>query len=213
MAAHGCNTHTQRAAAQAAWSRRHGWRHRALWRRCRNSVPNGQAPPGSKAVVRNTQPPGVLRSKASKHRARDAGEKADLRVFSDRTPVSAEIGVPLRCGDVSELRGSVGPRGVPRALGLFSKAPRPNHSDAKRIARAMEACLKTETARFAMARGQRLLIRTPHQRHRHSGESALAATAQFPNGQTKSPANGPGFAYSTQRSTRTNYLLGVAFAT
>jgi len=59
VAAHGCNTRTQRAAAEAASSRRH----RALWRQRCDSVPNDQALPGSKAVVRNLSHRGSCRTK------------------------------------------------------------------------------------------------------------------------------------------------------
>ena len=39
------------------------WRHRALWRQCRNSVPNGQALSGLIAVDRKLSPPGMTQSK------------------------------------------------------------------------------------------------------------------------------------------------------
>ena len=81
VAAQGCNTHTQRAAAEAAWSRRHSWRHRTPWRQCRNSASSGQALPGSKAVGRNHSATGGHAEESLKHRARDAGEKADLRFY------------------------------------------------------------------------------------------------------------------------------------
>ena len=75
--------------------------------------------PGPKRWL-ETSATGGLAEQSLKHRARDAGEKADLRAFSGIS------------------RGSVGPRGVPRALELFSSAHRPNDPDAKRIARTME---------------------------------------------------------------------------
>ena len=75
--------------------------------------------PGPKRWL-ETSATGGLAEQSLKHRARDAGEKADLLVFSGIS------------------RGSVGPRGVPRALEPFSSAHRPNDSDAKRIARTME---------------------------------------------------------------------------
>ena len=85
VAAHGCNTHTQRTAAEAASSRRHGWRHRTLWRQCRNSVPNGQALPGSKAVDRNLSHRGSCRGKPQTPRAgrwREGGLAGFIRNFS-----------------------------------------------------------------------------------------------------------------------------------
>jgi hypothetical protein len=147
VAAHGCNTHTQRAAAEAASSRRHGWRHRTLWRQCRNSVPNGQALPGSKAVDRNLSHRGSCRGKP-------------------QTPCAGRWREGGLAGFFRNFRGSVGPRGVPRALGLvFRKAHRPNDSDANRIARTMEAALLSESA---------LSVPVPHHPSPFSGRVARA---------------------------------------
>jgi hypothetical protein len=109
VAVHGCNTHTQRAAAEAASSRRHGWRHRTLWRQRRNSVPNGQALPGSKAVDRNLSHRGPCGGKPQ-NTARGTLERRRTCGSTLRTPVSAEIAVPLRCGDASRPVGPSDPR-------------------------------------------------------------------------------------------------------
>ena len=69
VAAPGCQTHTQRAAAEAAWSRRHRWRHRVLWWQRRNPVPNGQALQQPKAVDRNLSHRGPCGGKPQTPRA------------------------------------------------------------------------------------------------------------------------------------------------
>ncbi len=65
-----------------------------------------------------------------KHRARDAGEKADLRHYQYRTAASAEIAVPPRCGDMPRPVGPSDPRRPARPRTLFPQAHRPNGSDA-----------------------------------------------------------------------------------
>ena len=122
VAAHGCNTHTQRAAAEAAWSRRHGWRHRVLWWQRRNSVPNGQALQQPKAVGRKHSATGGHAEESLKHRARDAGEKADLRFYQYRTAISAEIAVLLRCREMPEPVGPPDPRRPARPRTPFESA-------------------------------------------------------------------------------------------
>jgi len=57
-------------------------------------------------VGRNHSATGGHAEESLKHRARDAGEKADLRFYQYRTAVSAEIAVPLR---LRERPGPVGP--------------------------------------------------------------------------------------------------------
>ena len=104
-------------------SRRHSWRHRALWRQRRNSVPNGQALPGPKRWIENSATGGHA-EESLKHRARDAGEKADLRVFSG---ISAGL---------LDLAASRAPSD------FFRRRIGPNNSGAKRAARTMEADLQ-----------------------------------------------------------------------
>jgi hypothetical protein len=118
VAAHGCNTHTQRAAAEAAWSRRHGWRHRVLWWQCRNSVPNGQALQQPTAVDRNLSHRGPCGGKPQTPRA-GRWREGGLAVSTLRTPVSAEIAVPLRCGDASRPVGPSDPRRPARPRTFF----------------------------------------------------------------------------------------------
>jgi len=82
--------------------------------------------PGPKRWL-ETSATGGLAEQSLKHRARDAGEKADLRAFSGIS------------------RGSVGPRGVPRALELFSSAHRPNDSGCKAHRENDGGCLKIKS--------------------------------------------------------------------
>ena len=62
-----------------------------------------------------------MQRKASKHRARDAGEKADLRHYHDRTAASAEIAVPLSRREVRKPVGPLDPRRPARPRANFEK--------------------------------------------------------------------------------------------
>ena len=107
MAAHGCNTHTQRAAVQAARSRRDRFASPGLLTAALQLRVNGQALSRPKAVGRprqtaiaegvlKTQPTGGRAEQAYKHRARDAGEMADLRHYQNGR--RSWPGSPLRPG-------------------------------------------------------------------------------------------------------------------
>jgi len=95
-------------------------RHRVLWWQRRNSVPNGQALPRPKAVVRKLRPPGALRSKPQTPRA---GRRrfGGLAVRFDRwAAVFSGIAAPLQRREMPQPAGPTDP-GVPRALGLLSE--------------------------------------------------------------------------------------------
>src|SRR6185312_14052863 len=81
-----------------------------------------------------------------KHCARDAGEKADLRLLhiSRHRPRPGTVSASTS-RDVG-ARGSVGPP-ASRAPLDFSRRLRPHNSGAKRAARTMEAALQTELKR------------------------------------------------------------------
>jgi hypothetical protein len=109
VAAHGCNTHTQRAEVQAARSRCHELGATSLFgdaavtprqaARCRR---------GSQRWLENSDHRGTCGVNL-KHRARDAGEKADLRF---RHYPDGDLGRDRRSASVSrdiEARGSAGP--------------------------------------------------------------------------------------------------------
>ena len=87
-------------------------------------------------------PPTGGRAEQTSNTARGTLERRRTCGSTLRTPVSAEIAVPLRCGDASKPVGPSDPRRPARPR-TFSSAPRPNDSDAKRIARTMEAGLRT----------------------------------------------------------------------
>jgi hypothetical protein len=124
VAAHGCNTHTQSAAAGVAWSRRHRWRHRALWWQRRNSVPNGQALQQPKAVDRKLSHRGPCGGKPQ-NTARGTLERRRTCGFTNtgrrsRPRSSFRLGT-VRCRG-PWVRWTPG---VPRSLGLSESAHRP----------------------------------------------------------------------------------------
>ena len=91
-------------------SRRHSWRHRTPWRQCRNSAPSGQALSGSKAVGRKHSATGGHAEESFKHRARDAGEKADLRISNHLSGGPGRDCRSLRCGDMPKPGSPLDPR-------------------------------------------------------------------------------------------------------
>jgi len=89
-----------------------------------------------KRWVETTQPPGAMRRKASNTARGTLERKRTCGTTNIETPLPAGIGV---CFGVATCR-SPWVRwipGVPRALGLFPKAHRPNDSGANRAARTM----------------------------------------------------------------------------
>ena len=153
VAAHGCNTHTQRAAVQAARSRRDRFATPGLLTSAPQLLVRGQAPSRPIAVGRPRQTAtaeGDLKTPPTGGRAEQASNTARGTLERRRTCGSTKTGrrprprSPFRFGAATH-RGPWVRRtpGVPRALGLFSRAHRPNDSDAKRIARTMEVGLRT----------------------------------------------------------------------
>src|SRR5581483_709510 len=69
--------------------------------------------------VTNGPPPGTLRSKPKKHRARDALGLADLRTEKSSDAQARRRSTKPRRREVSRPVGPIGPTGVPRALGTF----------------------------------------------------------------------------------------------
>ena len=133
VAAPGCNTHTQRAAAEAAWSRRHRWRHGLFGGSAVTPCRTGRRCSSPKRWI-ETSATGGHAEESLKHRARDAGEKADLRFYP--TGRRSRPRLPFCSGFARGL----GPwvrwtPGVPRPLGLFRERIGRNHSGAKRTAR------------------------------------------------------------------------------
>jgi hypothetical protein len=132
VAAHGCPTHTQRAAAQAACSRRDSFAppgplkaapQPAAAARCR----------GSTAVGSKVSPPGVARSKPQTPRA---GR------WRDDEPAELKSGMP-RCGDASRPVGSSEPRRPARPRTFFDGATR--HKTRTLLRRENDgSCLKIE---------------------------------------------------------------------
>jgi hypothetical protein len=98
VAAQGCNTHTQRAAAQAARSRSANCGSRGPWRRLPYPGANRQAVAAAQQRWVAKWSTGGRAEQAYKHRARDVGETANLRSFS---------GMPS-CREVRRPRGFLG---------------------------------------------------------------------------------------------------------
>jgi hypothetical protein len=93
----------------------------------RRGPPSGGLAPLPKGEASdNGSPPGALRSKPNKHRARDALGLADLRLARCRVRARRRVRTSTSL-DVARRRGPrvrFGPIGVPRALGIISGSGR-----------------------------------------------------------------------------------------
>ena len=129
VAARGCNTHTQRAAAGAAWSRRHSWRHGLFGGSAVTPCRTARRCQGPKRWVETTQPPGAMRRKASNtargtlERRRTCGTTTNERQSRPRSPF--RFGVARH-----RTRGSVGPPASRAPSDLFRARIGRNDSDA-----------------------------------------------------------------------------------
>ena len=144
MAAPGCNTHTQRAAAQAARSRPDCSGHGDLAAGARKAPKRariGQAPkpwvgfPAESEALMSQgnlkgSPTGGFAEQAYKHRARDAGEKADLRNSKHQDGGPAGLSRSASVSRDIEARGSVRPPASRAPSDLFPWRHRPNDSGA-----------------------------------------------------------------------------------
>ena len=150
MAGHGCNTHTQRRRPKPR-SPGPTARVTGIWRSLCARRQTERTPVNPKAVVKlperkKARKPemfkpstGGFAEQAYKHRARDAGEKADLRFLQyGRRP-----GRDRRSASVSrdaEARGSVRPPASRAPSDLFRERNRPNDSGAEALREGEPVC-------------------------------------------------------------------------
>ena len=149
MAAHRCNTHTQRRRPKPRGPGATGSRQRALGGSAvtpyqRSGAAEAQERWIGPKVAQGAKGPEndvhrESRGASLKHRARDAGEKADLRFLQyGRRPWP---GSPFRFG-VARCRSPWvrSTPGVPRALGLIRRRNRPNDSGADALREGESVC-------------------------------------------------------------------------